>query len=758
MINKDNPTFSDTPASRERAWYPYGPSQDTSPITVSIITPFYNTDKVIEETADSVFGQSFQEWEWIIVDDGSTLVEARERLAELGGRDRRVRIIRQENRGPSAARNTAFRQSRGRYLCLLDSDDLLEPTYIEKCLWFLESQPDFAFCNSWSVAFGDREYLWPTGFEIGKEHIYKNSGPPISVIRRAAYEAVGGFNESIRIGHEDWDFWLSLASGGFWGYTLPEYLEWYRVRKSGRFEQIMKDESLRDGFEKYIGEKYGDLEARFPAPQLRQPRPFESVPADLPFENRLSKADKKRILFLIPWMVTGGADKVNLDWLKGLRDHGYEVSVCATLSSYHNWLPEFTRLTPDVFILPNFLHTADFPRFITYLILSRQIDTVLVSGSIVGYQLLPYLRSRCPGVSFVDLCHVEEMHWQNGGHPRCGVGYQDMLDLNIVTTSYLRAWMAGRGADASRIEVCYTGVDLAAMDAVAQRRSSIRGALGVADDMPVIVFAGRICSQKRPQLFAEILRDVAQKGIDFGCFVIGDGDLRPVLERLLREYSLESLVTMVGTVDHEKWLELLAISDIFLLPSEYEGISVALYESMAMRHVVPVMADVGGQSEIVTADSGFLVRKGPSEREDYVDAVSFLIRNPSRKAEMAAAGRDRISRGFTLDQGVLRLISILKRAELLARDEPRLPVAPGLAQELATLTVEYARLTGVADFLWAHWLSSSPKDIDQPPLPVIKIAKLVMLIAQTKVGQIVLWNRVVRSFGKWIMKKLEGRR
>ena len=102
------------------------------------------------------------------MDDGSTDEESVKRLAGVAAKDERIKVIRQTNAGPGAARNTAFRNTSGRYVCLLDSDDMVEPTYLEKCVWFLDSNPEFAFCNSYSVVFGDQEYLWTTGFERGK--------------------------------------------------------------------------------------------------------------------------------------------------------------------------------------------------------------------------------------------------------------------------------------------------------------------------------------------------------------------------------------------------------------------------------------------------------------------------------------------------------------------------------------------------------------------------------------------------------------
>ena len=757
MINIENPDFANLPSLDARPRFPYRAAEAVLQPVVSVITPYYNTDEVFPETARSLFNQSFQEWEWVIVNDGSTDPSALARLAAVEESDARIKVINQPNSGPSAARNIAFRNSKGRYICLLDSDDLLEPTFIEKCIWFLESQPGFGFCNSWSVNFGSEEFLWTTGFERGRDHLKANSGPPLSVIRRAAFEACGGFDETILLGHEDWDFWLALANAGYWGHTLPEYLEWYRKRPSGRFHRVMNSASTHGDFETFIAKKYAGLDAKFPRPQLKPPEPYETICASPPFGNRLAKSDnERRILFVVPWMITGGADKVNLDWIEGLIESGYQVSICATLQSHHNWLHNFARLTPDVFILPNFLRLADFPRFLVYLIRSRQIDTALVTGSTIGYQLLPYLRTHCPRTTFVDLCHVEEPHWLNGGHPRFGVGYQDMLDLNIVTTGNLRDAMISRGADPARIEVCYSGIDLKLLEETAKQRQRARNALDLPDDLPVIVYAGRICEQKRPQLFADILREIARRVIPFRALVVGDGELRPLLGRLIRKYSLESSVQMLGTVDHQRWLEILSAADIFVLPSQYEGISVALFEAMGMR-VVPVVAAVGGHSEVVASDCGFLVPHGLDEINEYADAVSFLIKNPERRAAMARASHERILRDFTLPQTVMRLVSVLDHAGSLARTNPRLPVSPGLARELATFAVEYARLNGVADFLWGHWTQTNSNVAPSHSMPIGNLGRLLAILANTRIGSTIRHNQTIRMVGTWLLRRLEAR-
>jgi glycosyltransferase involved in cell wall biosynthesis len=753
MINTKQPDFLNTPAAASRPAFPYHQAEISAAPIVSVITPYYNTDEVFLETVQSVLGQSCQNLQWIIVDDGSTDDASLARLRAVEASDARIKVVLQKNAGPAAARNTAVKHSTGRYLCLLDSDDMLEPTFIEKCIWFLESNPQFGFCNSWSVHFEDDSFLWKVGFETGKLHLDSNSGPPMSVVRREAFEASGGFDESIRFGHEDWDFWLALAKAGYWGHTLPEYLSWYRRRKEGRFQQVMNSGSVNQDFEALMVKRYADLRSKFPAPAIKYPVPYETAPSQIPFANRLEKPDNaKRILFVIPWMVTGGADKVNLDWVNALIRNGYQVSICTTLESKNDWRHEFAKLTPDIFTLPTFLRTADYPRFLRSLIESRQIDTVLISGSTFGYLILPYLRSCFPQVAFVDLCHVEEA-WMNGGHPRFAVGYQEMLDLNLVTTSHLRDWMVDRGAQFERIEVCHTGIDLTPLDASAVTREKARQRLQLDANVSVIVFAGRLCEQKRPLFLVEILRTLADRGVKFQALIIGDGELRSTLESKLHHAKLMASVRLLGTVDHAAWLEALAASDIFLLPSQYEGISIALLEAMGMG-VVPVTASVGGQDEVVTNACGFLIPHSGHELADYADTVQRLITDLALRAEIGQAAKEQIFAQFNLPTTTDCLLNLLDKARQNSVSHPRVALPQMFAQETANLAVEHTRITDVANFLWANQ-SQPGSATEEQGVSTASLKKLFLLVSRTRIGMALLRSNFLRNVGRWLILRLE---
>lgn len=115
---------------------------------VSIITPCYNGTRYIAETINSVIAQTYQSWEMIVVDDGSTdsldVVMAPYLAAEP-----RIRLLHRSNAGSAAARNTGLRQAQGQYIALLDADDVWHPDFLEKQLAFMKVQNAACVCCSY---------------------------------------------------------------------------------------------------------------------------------------------------------------------------------------------------------------------------------------------------------------------------------------------------------------------------------------------------------------------------------------------------------------------------------------------------------------------------------------------------------------------------------------------------------------------------------------------------------------------------------
>jgi glycosyltransferase involved in cell wall biosynthesis len=705
MIDPLSPDYSFTPVSPLRPAFGYIPADPGAEPLVTVVTPYYNTGEIFHEAARSVLMQSLQQWEWIIVNDASTDPDALSVLDTYRSMDPRICVMDLPvNSGPGAARNAAIRLARAPYIALFDSDDLLEHTALEKWAWFLESYPEYSFVKGYSIGFGALNYLWNHGFHSEKEFLEDNQIDISCMVRKSVYQKTGGYDESARLGLEDWEFWLHCASQGYWGSTIPEYLNWYRRRPNHNERWPLWDEGPHQQvYRRSLRERYANLwEQGFPHIAPREAIAFDTIPDLLPCENLLKK-EKPRLLMVLPWLTTGGADKFNLDLVEQLTRRGWEITIATTVMGDHTWLPQFTRYTPDVFALADFLHLVDQPRFLRYLINSRQPDVVMVSHSEIGYMLLPYLRAYFPGVTFTDYLHLEEEYWKNGGYPRMSIEYQEQLDLSMVTSQHLKDWMVARGEESKRVEVCYINIDPQQWQPDPEKRTRVRNELGVQDDLPIILFAGRLLPQKQPNVLAKTFLKLRERGEKFLALVAGDGPDFDWLSKFVEEHKLGEQVRLLGVVSNPRIQELMCAADVFFLPSSWEGISLAIYEAMASG-VAVVGAAVGGQRELLTPECGVLIDLADegTQVERYCGVLSDLMAHPERRRSMGRAGRERVASQFPIDQMGERMASLLQEARTIHAGQPRPVPSIGLGHTAAFQAVEYTRLSRVADQLWSE--------------------------------------------------------
>ncbi len=184
---------------------------------VSVIIPTYNQAKFIGEAIDSVLNQTYQDFEIIVVDDGST-----DRTKEVLDKYKdSIRYIYQENRGPAAAKNKGILASQGKYIATLDSDDVWLPRKLEFQIDLLESneQLDLVYADAYRINLKSQGLSKETYFQRYKPYsgrvldklLLDNFIPSLAVMmRRRCLDKVGLFDESLYTG-EDWDLWLRIA-------------------------------------------------------------------------------------------------------------------------------------------------------------------------------------------------------------------------------------------------------------------------------------------------------------------------------------------------------------------------------------------------------------------------------------------------------------------------------------------------------------------------------------------------------------------
>jgi glycosyltransferase involved in cell wall biosynthesis len=222
---------------------------------VSVIIPCYNLGRYLDEAVDSVLAQSFQDFEILVVDDGSTDPDTCRALADY--RKPRTRILRSDNRGLPAAKNLGVAHTTGPYICALDADDRADPMLLEKSVAALDGDPSLAFVSHWLRTFGDEIREWTPAACDFPALLDMNTVNGAALVRRSAVEAVGGFDETMRDGCEDWDLWITLVERGFKGRILPEFLYYYR-RRAGSMSKLMVQGDGHIRLYRFLAQKHVD--------------------------------------------------------------------------------------------------------------------------------------------------------------------------------------------------------------------------------------------------------------------------------------------------------------------------------------------------------------------------------------------------------------------------------------------------------------------------------------------------------------------
>lgn len=198
---------------------------------VSVVIPCYNDKDYIKETLESVLHQTFNDFEVIIVDDGSN-DETKEVLSKL--KSEKVIILEQENGGLSNARNNGFKKAIGKYVLTIDSDDTVEKSFLEKAVAILDKEKQVSAVSSYCNIFeGDFKIIHkhkPTGGNLDS-FLFDNNSTSFALIRKSTWHKIGGYDEKMIHGFEDWEFWIAVTKEGGQVYMIEEYLFNYRHKK-----------------------------------------------------------------------------------------------------------------------------------------------------------------------------------------------------------------------------------------------------------------------------------------------------------------------------------------------------------------------------------------------------------------------------------------------------------------------------------------------------------------------------------------------
>lgn len=202
---------------------------------VSFILPCYNAGKFLQRALDSIREQSFTDYEIIVVDDGSNDADT---IAFLDQMSADIKLVRQENRGLPGARNTGYREARGTYVLPLDCDDYLSPDYLEQAMKLMNGRQD-RFVFSYLNLIGEKSGTLSKNYNRFEQY-FTNQLPYCMLVPKSLWEKVGGYDESMRKGFEDWEFNIKLGLAGAEAKVIEKPLFNYYVSGEGMLASISR--------------------------------------------------------------------------------------------------------------------------------------------------------------------------------------------------------------------------------------------------------------------------------------------------------------------------------------------------------------------------------------------------------------------------------------------------------------------------------------------------------------------------------------
>ena len=688
---------------------------------VSIITPFYN-DPYFFQTFNCVINQTFEQFEWIIIDAGST--KHLKELNQLSISDNRIKLISCKASQPAIARNIGIDASNTDIIIFLDSDDLIIPEYIEYLYFALITNPDASWAYTDAVGFGEEKYIWQRNYDP-RMMKYTNILTNSAAVRKKCLYDVGLFEPKQNLMYEDWVLWLKLINKGKYPVHINIKGFWYRRKSDGAMSKVSSNKKNTKQALKYIknigaGIKQFNKAIEFP---VNSAKPFASISNRKWNIDKHKDSNKKHVLILIPHMEMGGADIFNIDLIEILVKHQYKVTVLTTIHSPNRWKQRFELCAHEIYELPAFLKMTDWNSFIHHIIDSRGTDLIFLSNSYYGYYALPDIKKEHPEIPVVDYVHMEEMYWRNGGYARTSASLSDIIDKTYVCNESLRQFLINTyKLDSNKIETQYIGVD----NLEFSHNNSVKNFkkdYGIPEKNKIVLFPCRIHEQKRPFLMLEICKSFCKNRKDIKFVVVGDGPLlKQVVKKAKKMKLADSLIFVGSQKDMRKFY---ADSNVTLICSLKEGLALTTYESMSMG--VPVVSsDVGGHGELIDDSVGKLIPLLQSEEHDlgnlnygkehvepYVEAILDIIDNPEKHNQLSINCINRISKYFKRNDLMeifhSKLAVIINEGTQDKNNMVSLKELSKLAQDYLALYIEYER--NQSNFNEVYKILSSIRDV-----------------------------------------------
>ena len=619
---------------------------------VSVVIPCFNYGLYVAEAIASVAAQTFTNWEVVVVEGGSSDPDTVQtvRNLEAKGLPRTTFLYREGRHLVGDNRNAGIRQSRGEYICCLDADDLLKPTYLEVALFVAETYGyDLVYPSV--QCFGESTERWLVVDTTVEQLLDHNQVSTVALFRRSAWDSIGGYRDwGLREEYvpEDWHFWTRMVGEGYRPKAITEALMLYRVKQDSLWHST---QARTDVHRAKIGAACQDLARGRPKVVAN------TTPGN--WERLLPADGDSAVLLALPFLTIGGAEQIFESLTCALIARGRRVVIVTSLvlpETVRDNRAHFEKITPHVYSLPHLFEGRNdyWPDFLSYLLSRYRVDTIFAAGSSFLYGLLPAIRRTFPEIAVVDQLFNDQVHLPSNR------AYAEYIDMTVVPSAAFANRLLGEyGEQPQRVAVIPHGVPVLATSSTAGMCEA-RERAGLPAELRnclLVGFFGRMSAEKGPLDFVEMARALSSDP-QVAFVMTGEGTERAAVLDRIAEYGLQTRVHAPGFV--ENVADLMRAVDVVAVPSRLDGMPLVVLEALGAEKAV-VASRVGSIPEMVRhRETGLLC--APGGVAEFVSAVREFQRSPQLRQRLGAAGREWVLRNYSAETMVSRYLAAFAAA------------------------------------------------------------------------------------------------
>ncbi len=529
--------------------------------TITIITPFYNGEKTLMATANSLFSQTYPYFEWIIINDGSTSKDAPLALENLRKMDKRVTILTKENGGPSQARDFGIKKASPctKYVYFIDCDDIIENNMLEMMYWTLETHKEASFVYPSIINFGAHKYYWEPYFTL-EEELVNNVLCINTMIKKEDLLEVGCFGIKEKAMYEDWNLWLKLLAKEKIPIRINPQSFWYRTSDTGELSRSKNNHrkamALINETSKTVKK---DVEViQFPRMSVAE---TSNTYTDMILpEYKVTNS----LLYIINNTELNSNNIKTYEILKRLKDQKYHITLVCTEPAPTDIRQDLQSCSTEFYDLSNFLDFKDYPLFINYLIKSRKVSNVITTDDTFGYALLPTIKEENPSTKiYLSLDQENEKI----------SAFSSYIESIITTNEELFNKLK------SNLKITLIKKDSSKNNKLTKvNKDKLKDKYSIPKDKIIISFLDNISFETRPQVFLNIVKAL-QDNDNLFFIMSGDGEMSKDVSKYSKLNALNNFLLLEEQEDPSSLIEL---SDLVINCASKEGISFISYQAASL--------------------------------------------------------------------------------------------------------------------------------------------------------------------------------